>query len=309
MRDTQGRILPGFIGIGPGRTGTTWLHRALAARVDLPRGTKETGFFGPNFSKGIDWYAAHFRHARGARKVAEVSPYFNRPKAAERIRQILPDCRFICTLRNPVDHAYSTYKLMRHYVWTRTSFEDTLKHRPHLDEANQYASHLKRWFGLFGRENVLVTNYDELRASPQSYLDRICKFAGIAPIDLSEAGFDSDEVNAFPRAPRNRHLAQNARHVLFWLRSHRAYRITSAIDRAGIWRFCFGRGEPFPPLALELQQELIARWLPEIEAAEELLGWDLSAWKAPREPVRRSAPVAARPFGFAWAARNLERSP
>ena len=280
MRDAQGRLLPDFIGIGPGRTGTTWLHRALEPRVDLPRGIKETGFFAARFAKGIDWYAAHFRYATGIRKIAEVSPYFNRPRARERIKEILPNCKFICTLREPAEHAYSVYKLMRHYVWTRTDLETTLETRPHLDEANRYAENLRGWFELFGRENVLVTKYDDLRANPQAYLDRVCDFAEIERITLAEDARLRDDINAFSRAPRNRHLAQNARHVLFFLRDKSAYRTANLLDRMGVWRYCFGRGDPFPPLTPEQRQKLIARWLPEIEQVETLLDWDLSAWKS-----------------------------
>jgi hypothetical protein len=193
-------MLPDFLGIGPGRTGTTWLHQALEGHVDLPHGIKETGFFGVRFSKGIDWYAQHFRYASGERKIAEISTYFIRPHAPERVKQLLPKCRLICTLRNPVDHAYSVYKLMRCYVWTRVSFEEALARSPNLDETNRYAFHLKRWFDLFGRENVLVTNYDELRASPQAYLDRICDFVGIERISLAGRNL-RDDVHSFARAP------------------------------------------------------------------------------------------------------------
>ena len=284
MRDAQGRFLPDFIGMGPGRTGTTWLHSVLAAHVDLPRGTKETGFFGAHFAKGLDWYADHFRHATGQRIVGEISPYFNRPFARDRIRQLLPDCKLICTIRNPVEHAYSVYQLMRHYVWTRTSFEDTLANRPHLDDANRYASNLRLWFEAFGRENVLVTNYDELRRDAQAYLDRITDFVGLERISLTAAAPLRTDVNAFPRAPRNRHLAQNARHVLFWLRWHGAYRTVNLLDRVGAWQYCFGRGERFSPLSRETEESLIRRWTPEIEAVEKLLGWDLSEWKRPRVP-------------------------
>lgn len=290
MRDEKGRFLPDFIAIGPGRTGTTWLHQVLSGSVDLPHGIKETGFFGPYFSNGIDWYANHFRYATGARKIAEVATYFHRPPAPARIKQLLPDCKLICTMRNPVDHAYSVYKLMRHYVWTRTGFEETLETRPHLDQANQCVSHLKGWFNLFGRENVLVTNYDELRRSQKAYLDRICNFVGIEPIPVSENA--RDDVHAFERAPRNRHLAQNARHVLFWMRQHGYYGTVNTLEKVGAWRYCFGRGEPFQPLSIELQQKLIARWLPEIEGLEQMLGWDLSSWKTPREvrnPARKAA--------------------
>ncbi len=36
-------------------------------------------------------------------------------------------------------------------------------HAPNLGGGNRYAAHLEVWFDTFGRENVLVTMYDELR--------------------------------------------------------------------------------------------------------------------------------------------------
>ena len=54
------------------------------------------------------------------------------------------------------------------------------------------------------------------------------------------------------------------------------------LERMGVWRFCGGRGELYPPLTPEQDQRLRARYLPEVEALEELLKIDLSAWKKPR---------------------------
>jgi hypothetical protein len=48
------------------RTGTTWLHRMLEGHVDLPQGDKKTQFFTTFYSKGIDWYAHHFRYVNGS---------------------------------------------------------------------------------------------------------------------------------------------------------------------------------------------------------------------------------------------------
>ena len=60
----------------PAGTGTTWLHRVLEGRVDLPYGVKETQFFTNYYDKGIEWYARHFRYATGERKIVEICPYF-----------------------------------------------------------------------------------------------------------------------------------------------------------------------------------------------------------------------------------------
>lgn len=272
--------LPEFIGLGPGRTGTTWLHRVLEGRVNLPYGVKETQFFSTFYNKGIGWYAYHFRYADAHRKTAEICPYFADPLARDRIKEYLPGCRFILTFRDPVERAYSAYKLMRRYVWARGSFEEVFANRPHLVRGNRYASLLRGWFEKFGRENFLVTLYDDLRAEPQPYLDRVCGFMGIEPIALMDGARAGGDVNAYQRSPRNRRLAQNARHVLYWLRGRQAYGTINLLERAGMWEFCFGRGDEFPPLSPEIDARMRQFFLPEIEALELLINRDLSAWKS-----------------------------
>ena len=68
----------------------------------------------------------------------------------------------------------------------------------------------------------------------------------------------------------------------------------SALERAGVWEFCQGRGEHYPRLTPEQEARLRERYRPEVEALEELLGIDLSAWKMPRaeRPERRTPRVA-----------------
>src|SRR5258708_20436805 len=109
--------LPEIIGAGPGRTGTTWLHRVLEGRVDLPYGVKETQYFNTFYDKGINWYAHHFRYATGQRKIAEICPYFFHPLAPARIKTHIPNSRIITTLRDPVDHSFSAYNLFLHFPW------------------------------------------------------------------------------------------------------------------------------------------------------------------------------------------------
>ncbi len=274
--------LPEIIGAGPPRTGTTWLHRVLEGHVDLPYGVKETQFFNTFYDQGIDWYAHHFRYATGERKVVEICPYFFHPLALERIKTHIPNCRVIITLRDPVDQTFSVYKLVLHYAWAHGSFDEVLKSRPDLGCGNGYALNLKQWFDSFGRENVLVTMYGELRARPQSYLDRVTDFMGVERITLSDRPEIGDDVHSFARAPRSRKLARNARDIMYWLKRRQAYGAINLLERAGAWDFCFGRGEPFGSVTPEQEQRLRDRYLPDVEALEELLGIDLSAWKKPR---------------------------
>ncbi len=297
MSGARKLILPEVIAIGPTRTGSTWLYNALRDAVDMPFGVKETQFFNTFYDKGIDWYARHFRYATGDRTVAEISPYFFHPLACERIKTHIPNCRIVVTLRDPVDRIYSTYKLRSHNGrrTARGTFDEVLKAAPDLGGANRYAAHLKTWFESFGRENVLVTIYDGLRADPQTYVNRVCDFMSAERVVLSPRPDLSGEVNSFARAPKNRKLARKATKFMFWLKGHQAYRLVNLLERAGVWDFCHGRGELFPGLTPEQDERLRARFMPEVEALEELLMVDLSAWKKPRSARTIETPPARRP--------------
>ncbi len=282
MSVTKWGLLPDFLGIGPARTGTTWLHEKLAGRVDLPLNIKETKFFERYHSRGIEWYASLFKHCKGDRPIAEICPYLAGPRAPEWIAEVIPACKFIVTLRDPVDRMYSHYKMMRGYAFTRLPVEEALQKDRFLAQGSLYAANLARWFAIFPREQFLITLYDDLRRRPQAYLDSICDFVGIARIPLAESGDRRDVINSFQRAPRNFKIAQNARHLRISLREHGWNRTANLMARMGVWAWCAGGGEKFPRLTHEQDAYFRKMYLSEIEALEKLLGFDLSAWKTTR---------------------------
>jgi hypothetical protein len=291
--------LPDVIGVGPPRTGSTWLYNALRGVVDMPDGVKDTRFFDQFSDKGIEWYASHFRYAAGDRKVVEICPgIFFKPRARELIKTRIPDCKVFTTMRNPVDRTYSVYKLLRYYGWVRKgSFDEIVNAWPNLAGRNRYAAHLEGWFESFGRENVLVTMYDELRDEPQTYVNRVCDFIGVGRVVLAPRADLGADVNSFARAPKNYRLARRATTVNNWLKSHRAYGVQSVLERAGVWEFCRSRGEIYPRLTSEQEERLRERFLPEVEALERLLAIDLSSWKKPRAANEHELAVKRRARG------------
>jgi Sulfotransferase domain len=274
--------LPDFIGIGPARTATTWLHSVLAGHVGLPFGVKETKFFTKYYDKGIEWYAWHFRYCRPDLPMGEICPCFAYEGARERIARHIPQCRIICTFRDPVERAYSMYKVFRHYALIRhVSFEHAIDGDSRIMRGSYYAQHLLGWRSLFGKDRVLVCLYEDLRADSQGFLDRICEFIGCPPIRLGEAPVAQSAQNSFARAPRNIRLARKARRLIDRLKERQMYRTINALDRVRLWGFCFGRGEKFPPLDPAIEARLREHFLPEIEALEAMLNRDLSVWKRP----------------------------
>ncbi len=274
--------LPDFIAIGPPRTGTTWLYRALAGRVGLPRDTKETDFFSAHYAKGMEWYLEFFRGCKAELPMGEISPnYFAAPQAPERIAKEIPGCRIICTLRDPVDRLYSFYRLMRHNGWTRATMAELAESATPATEGSRYAYYLARWRERFGAERVLVVLYDDLERTPQRFLDTICGFIGIAAVALEGSPLLGKRVNSVTRGPRIALLAEQAWRLRRWLQERKAGTAITMLRKAGVWRFSFRGGGEFGPLDPALDRRLRERFRPEVEALEKMLGRDLSAWKKP----------------------------
>ena len=285
--------LPEIIGAGPGRTGTTWLHRVLEGHVDLPCGVKETDFFTVNYHKGIDWYAHHFRNADGTRPIGEFNPYFGFPEAVGRIAQHIPRCKIICTFRNPVERIYSAYKLWRHYTLTNLPLNEFLVKVPQVIEVTRYARHLPDWIERFGQDRVLVLLNDDLRADPQAYLDRVCDFIGIERYPVPALAAQGELINSITDLPRFPRVARKARHFMYWLEEIQAYGTSNFLERAGAWKFAFGGGPQFPPLDPATEAHLHELMRSEIDELERMIGRDLSAWKAPRADRSPRFPRAA----------------
>jgi len=278
------RKLPDFIAVGPPRTATTWLHKVLRGHVSLPR-IKETDFFGANFPRGFAWYRSHFRDPPAGRPMGEVCPkYFSSPEARERIGRYIPDCKIICTLRDPVQRLYSHYRFLRSRAWLGpVGIEEAVavyqrRSNPgNMITASLYSTDVKAWQDRFGKGNVLVLLNDDLVGDEQKYLDQVCTFVGIPMIDLAHSQLLNRTVNARPNAPRSVWLARGAGALRAFLRQHRVSALSERFE--ALWNFCFSGGEKFAPLDPGLEARLRDYFRPDVEALEELLQRDLSAWK------------------------------
>lgn len=275
-----GLRLPDFIGVGPPRTATTWLHEALKGHVGLPEDIKETNFFLFEYDKGIEWYASLFRNSPAGVPIGEFSPnYFVVPEVRERIAAAIPDCKIIITLRDPVERLYSHYRKGYEQAHFVGPFEEVLGARPDLLTWSRYAGHIRGWYESFGKGNVLVLLQDELQANPQEFLNRVTQFLSIDRISLSAVPRASDRVNAIPQMPRMPYLALMARMARERLEHRGAYRIIGMLARPRLRNFLFGGGRSFPPLRPETERRLRREFEAEIVQLEELLGCSLPQWR------------------------------
>ena len=286
MRNPDQIRRPSFVGIGPVRTATTWLHEALRGHVALPRGIKETHFFPRHYSRGIDWYLKHFRGYSSNLLVGEIDPTcFDFPEASERINQQLPGCKVICSLRDPVQRTYSHYRHLQTLGYIgHASFEQTIEsHLGFLFQpgnmigTSYYAFHLKRWLEILGRDRVLVTFFDDMEAHPQQFIDNITEFIGAPRIDLLRSAVAAKRINSRETSALHPGLAGRVRRLRDELERRRMYRTTARLDF--FFRYSFGRGKIFPSIDPRTARSLREYFRPEIEELEQLVRRDLTSWK------------------------------
>jgi len=272
--------LPSFFVIGPPRTGTTWLHGLLSECALLPHPTKETRFFDQHFERGLKWYVAHYGEAETDRKIGEVAPtYFASSKACERIAQLIPRAKVVCTFRNPVDRVWSLYRLKRAYGMIRWNFDEALVRDPELMESSRYAFHLQEWMKTFGSDQILVTVHDDIAADPQSYLDKLVDFIGVPRMTLPAAHKPGLLSSANMTEPRNYFWTRGATLLAEWAKTRRLDSLVSAAKKWGTMNLFLGGGSAFAELSSGQRTRLRKLFRPEIELLEGMLNRDLSHWK------------------------------
>jgi len=274
--------LPSFFAIGPPRTGTSWLHAILKERAWLPNPTKETRFFDKHYHRGISWYSSHYRGADRNLRVGEVSPtYFSSPEARERIAQIIPDAKVVCSFRNPVDRVLSLYRLKRAYGLIPWNFQEALEKDTELMESSRYAFHLKAWWDTLGRSQVLATTYDDLQRDAQLYLNTLVDFVGVPRVELAPAQINRVFSSEGMTAPRSYYWTRGAALLADWMRARQLDSAVSTAKSLGLQKLFVGRGRAFKELPQSELLKLYERFRPEIEELEVLLNRDFSSWKFP----------------------------
>lgn len=289
--------LPNFIVIGAARGGTTALYWYLAEHPQVfmsPR--KETNFFAyglddegkllygdPVFHRfrvrSLSHYERVFADAGDARAIGEASPiYLECPQAAARIREHLPAAKIICSLRNPVDRAYSDYVW---YVRTRGRRFDpehdltatSVWARPdsHWMRISRYYNALSRYFDAFPRNQIHVILFDDLKRDPRRCIREIYQYLDIDPTFVP----DLETPHNIGGLPANMMLER-----LFTRRAIRAA-LRPLIPKRVADRFRRVRTRNLrraPALPADLRSELVAHFRDDIAKTADLIGRNLQHW-------------------------------
>lgn len=213
---------PDFVIAGAMRCGTTSLFHWLGHHPGVfPAAGKELHYFDRHYDRGVDWYRSHFAGARERQVCGEATPaYLFLPWARERMVDDLPRTRFIVSLRNPADRAWSHYWHNRERGAEPLGFAEAIAaETKRLREPaawarfgyaarGRYAEQLEALFDRVGRERVLVLVFEtELVRDPTSGFRRACTFLGLDDVVSSEVGRRVNEARHI-RSPRVRTLGK-----------------------------------------------------------------------------------------------------
>ena len=174
---------PHFIGIGAQKAGTTWLYEQLKEHPHIfVTEKKELNFFYSD--RPVSWYAEQFSEAPTGKIAGEVSPnYFPRPEIPQRIHELLPCVRLFCILRDPMERAFSQWKMARMLgnIPDDLPFIEAFNtNRNWIRKQGEYMTLIDCYARHFPiGEKLLVLLYDDIVAAPFALMQRLYGFLGV----------------------------------------------------------------------------------------------------------------------------------
>lgn len=198
------RILPSFVIVGAQKSGTSSLYQHLTRLPGVsPAVRKELDWFNnPRIPEdaALSGYRACFPLRTDGVISGEASPnYFEQPVSARRLLAAVPDVRVIISLRNPVDRAYSHYRMQVKRNWENRTFERALEESPRrlLDDdgwltsdgamygyllRGLYANQLGPWLDLIPPRNLCILRAEDYFADPAGTIRWLARFIGIGEV-------------------------------------------------------------------------------------------------------------------------------
>lgn len=229
-------------------------------------------------------YLRHFVSARHQKRIGEATPVYLRSRAAPRaIKEFNPAAQIIIMLRNPVDVMHSLHSEAVCTIEPLVDFEaaleaDTKRTGRQLigyRRFTDYPEQVQAYLDTFGRGNVHIAIFDDLKENPARAYRDVLGFLGV------DAGF----MPKFTIQGGNERVRSKSLRTLM-VNPPREVRLVGRMVvprqlRPGVRVFLLNLNRaatPRPPMDPVLRRRLQAEFAPKIEQLSTLLNRDLSGW-------------------------------
>lgn len=296
-------VRPDVFIVGAFKAGTTTLYEYLGAHPQVFMSVpKEPMFFGadltPRYRRMTEAeYLDLFSGAKPGQHAGEATPwYLYSTTAAAEIRAFSPAAKPIVILRNPVDVMYAQHsQLVFNQREDLVDFgaalaaEDDRRAGRRLPSGPinvenlfyrhsvRFAEQLRRYFDVFGREQVHVIVFDDIVNDARTVYRSTLEFIGVDPT------FEVDEqVYNANRQMRSGRLARLifAPPPALWGTFARLRRVPFAHRLRDALVAANSRRAPRAQMDPDLRRNLKIEFAPQVAELGELIGRDLSAWSS-----------------------------
>jgi hypothetical protein len=186
-----------FIIAGTMKGGTTAAIKNFNKHPELSMVEKEIHYFDKkiDYQRGLQWYKSHFNYSK--KMVGDKAPdVMYMYSCLEPLQMINPFVKIILFLRNPVERAYSHWKMTRDlFRNTRTfeeSIEDELLHRMgenrlyheafwhHFIQRGFYYEQIIEILKYFPKDNLFIVISEKVRYNMDEEYQKIFNFLGVS---------------------------------------------------------------------------------------------------------------------------------
>lgn len=202
--------LPDFIVIGAMKCGTSTLAAQLGAQPGLfMTEPKEPNYFSDDavHALGAAWYSGLFAGAAPDDISGEASTHYTKlpdyPETVARMKAAVPRVRLVYMIRNPMA------RLVSHYIhaWSEGELSvplaEALDSHPRLVDYGLFGRQVAPFVEAFGRDAILLTSLERLKAAPQEELARVAAHVGHrGPVswqdDMEQQNVSGERVRKLP---------------------------------------------------------------------------------------------------------------
>jgi hypothetical protein len=216
MNAKSEEVWPNFFIVGARKCATTSVYFYLKKMpgVYMPP-KKELYYFSPNVVQNDACdvirdkkeYLGLFKKANEYTAIGEATPiYLWDPDTPKLIHETVPHARIVMILRDPIERAYAQYLMNIKYGCRLSCFYDELmqdyKSQEKVPgrsalyiELGMYYEQVKRYFDIFGREQVKVIVFEEFIQDPIRYINETLTFLGVIHRVTAVSGhYNADSV-------------------------------------------------------------------------------------------------------------------